>query len=135
LATTDWKRFSEQLADWERTSSHERFVRLCNAFERSIRRAFRRDPLLDYMEVTLALDCVAQEIARMRREAEGRKSCERIAVELEPGLAERLRQTASRNGLELDELLSLLIDRQLVTIDPLRRSSGGRCRRRAPRDE
>ena len=133
MATTDWKRFSEMLADWERTSSHERFVRLCTAFERSIRRAFRRDPLLDHGEVTLALDCVAQEVAQMRRQAEGRKPCERIAVELEPGLAERLRQTASRNGLELDELLSLLIDRQLVTIDPLRRS--GRCRRRASREE
>jgi len=128
MPPVDWKRFSEELAQWERDTSHDRFIKLCNALERSIRRAFRRDGLLDFGEVTSALDTIAQEVVHMRRDAEGRKRCERIAVELEPGLADRLRQTATRNGLELDELISLLLDRQLVVDDPVR-ARGGRRRK------
>lgn len=110
----NWKQFSDELVAWERTSSHERFMKLCNSFERSIRRAFKQDPLLDFTEVTAALDCIAEEIVRMRRDAEGRKPCERVALELEPSQAERLRQAAAREGLDVADLLGALVDRQLL---------------------
>jgi hypothetical protein len=129
----DWKQFHEELAEWEKSASHERFMRLCNALERSIRRAFRTDGLLDFQEVTAALDCIAEEVVRMRRDAEGRKPCERVAVELAPGLAERLRDTALREGLEVSDLVAALIDRQLLSPEPVR--ARGRGKRRASREE
>ena len=124
----DWKRFSEDLAEWEHASSHDRFVHLCQSIERAIRRAFRKDGLLDYAEVTAALDRMGEEVVRMRRESEGRKGCERIAIELDPALAERLRGAARRAGLETGELMAALLDRQLVcALEPRER----RRRRRA----
>jgi hypothetical protein len=128
----DWKRFSEDLAEWERATSHERFMGLCNALERSVRRAFRRDGLLDFGEVTAALDCIAEEVVRMRRHAEGRKPCERIAIEVDLGLAERLRQCAIQEGLEVPELIAALIDRQLLAAPDAAR--GRRKSRRMKRE-
>lgn len=132
----DWKRFSEDLSEWESASSHDRFVRLCNAFERAIRRAYRKDVMLDFVEVTAALDHVAGEIAKMRREHEGRKPCARLAIEMEPNLAERLRACAGRAGLDPAELVAALLDRQLLSAaEPEEEEEvRGRRKRRRSRD-
>ncbi|HVY62956.1 MAG TPA: hypothetical protein VHF22_14965 [Planctomycetota bacterium] len=111
----DWKRFSEDLAEWEQATSHDRFMDLCMAIERAIRRAFRKDGLLDFVEVTAALDRVAEEMVRMRRENEGRKPCERICLEVEAPLAERLKSAARGAGLDVGELVTALLDRQLLS--------------------
>jgi hypothetical protein len=124
----DWKRFSDELAEWEVASAHERYLKLCAALERAIRRAHRRDGLLDYGEVIGALDRVAEEVVRMRREAEGRKPGERIVLEVDAGLADRVRGAAQRAGLETGELLAALLDRQLLCAEP-------RERRRKRREE
>jgi hypothetical protein len=131
----DWKRFSEDLAEWEQATSHDRFVGLCNAIERSIRRAFRKDGLLDFVEVVAALDRIAEEMVRMRRENEGRKPCQRVALEVEGPLAERLQGAARRAGLDVSELVTALLDRQLLSAPEPVRTRERRRRRRAAETE
>ncbi len=127
----DWKAFGEQLQAWERESSSRRFMDLCVAVERAIRRAFKKDELLDYREVTDALDCVAQEIVHMRRAAESRKPCERLAIEIDPALLKQLRRAAHAEGIELDVMVGAIVERQLLACaEPAARPRRGRRARR-----
>ena len=79
--------------------------------------------------------CIADEIVRMRRHAEGRKPAERIAVELDPSVAERMRETAQREGLEVGDLLAGIIERQLFVTEPVEGERKRPRRRRGARAE